>query len=85
MKKLACILFCLLLIFLLFSACSTPTDNNTEEPGPTFIVVESDMLGGYYYKIVYHKDTKVMYVVGHYSDFTVMLNPDGSPMVWEED
>lgn len=39
------------------------------------------------YKVVYHKDTKVMYAIscGYYNcgTFTVMLNADGTPMVYE--
>ena len=39
------------------------------------------------WRVVYHKDTKVMYVVsaGSYNrgTFTVMLNADSTPMIWE--
>ena len=39
--------------------------------------------------VVYHRDTKVMYVVsnGGYNvgDFTVLLNPDGTPMLYSGD
>jgi hypothetical protein len=48
-----------------------------------FIQVED----GNCYKIVYHRETKVMYAIsyGHYNggNFTVMLNADGTPMLWE--
>lgn len=48
-----------------------------------FIRVESTM----YYDIVYHKDTKVMYAVsrGGYNQgtFTVLLNADGNPMLYD--
>ena len=41
------------------------------------------------YIIVYHKQTKVMYVVsdGMYNrcSFTVMVNPDGTPMTYKAD
>lgn len=37
--------------------------------------------------IMYHRETKVMYAVsaGYYNcgTFTVLLNPDGTPMIWE--
>lgn len=40
------------------------------------------------YTIVYHSDTKVMYAIseGYYNTgtFTVMLNADGTPMLWED-
>lgn len=39
------------------------------------------------YKIVYHKDTKVMYAVSdstyNKGSFTVLVNADGSPMLYE--
>ena len=60
-----------------------PAEVEPIEAESTFVQVEQELLGVYNYKIVYHKDTKVMYVVGHYSDFTVMLNADGTPMIWE--
>lgn len=41
------------------------------------------------YDIVYHKDTKVMYVVSHdtynIGTFTLLVNPDGTPMLYEEE
>ena len=40
------------------------------------------------WKIVYHKDTKVMYAVSNgndnYGTFTLLVNADGTPMVWGE-
>lgn len=39
------------------------------------------------YDVVYHKDTKVMYAVSHscynIGTFTVLVNPDGTPMLYE--
>lgn len=39
------------------------------------------------YIIVYHKQTKVMYVVSdgmdNKGDFTVLVNPDGTPMIYK--
>lgn len=41
------------------------------------------------YAIVYDTDTKVMYVMAtfgtNYGDFTMLVNPDGSPKLYEED
>ena len=41
------------------------------------------------YAIVYDTDTKVMYVMatfgGNYGDLTMLVNPDGSPKLYEED
>lgn len=39
------------------------------------------------YNVVYHAKTKVMYVVGDVdfgAVFTVLVNPDGTPMIWRE-
>lgn len=53
-----------------------------------FIIAKkySDIQLGDYY-IVYHKDTKVMYVVTSYCKnnvFTLLVNPDGTPMLWDD-
>ena len=54
-----------------------------DESSPFIIVYSGD-----YYEIVYHKDTRVMYLMSdfdyNYGTFTVMLNADGSPMLYEE-
>ena len=81
MKKLLCLFIAMLLIVTCTACSAAVEDYNSDGP---FVFVESGFLANYWYKIVYHKDTKVMYVVGHYDDFTVMLNPDGSPMIYEE-
>lgn len=53
--------------------------------GSSFLIVEY----GVNYDIVYHKETKVMYIVsdGEYNrgNFTVMVNADGTPMLYKED
>lgn len=40
------------------------------------------------WKVVYHKETKVMYAISssgdNYGNFTLLVNADGSPMLWEE-
>ena len=39
------------------------------------------------YKVFYHKETKVMYVMSlgshNLGTFTVLVNDDGSPMLWD--
>ena len=53
------------------------------DDGNTFILVDAD----YYCWIVYHKDTKVMYAVSrsgyNVGTYTVLVNADGTPMIWE--
>ena len=40
------------------------------------------------FSVVYHKETKVMYAVSggsyNYGTFTMLVNADGTPMVWEK-
>ena len=88
MKKLIVLLMAIALCACLFVGCagsSVSTSSTYNEDAPSmFVTVE---YVGEYWRVVYHKDTKVMYVVssGSYNrgTFTVMLNPDGTPMIWE--
>ena len=78
-------------LIIALSFCSCGSQMLTEEEASNddtsnismFILVEE----GKTYNIVYHRDTKVMYAVsdGDYNrgTFTVMLNADGTPMLWE--
>jgi hypothetical protein len=88
MNKLKIIIIAIACIFLL-GGCENvhtyPEAQNEQES--MFIIVEKRYNPGYY--IVYHKDTKVMYAIsnGEYNvgTFTVLVNPDGTPMVYEEE
>lgn len=84
MKKIAAIL----VIFALLMLCScegrstvSSVENKKEES--MFIVVED----AYLWRVVYHRDTKVMYVISlgysNSGDFCVLVNPDGTPMLWK--
>lgn len=91
MKKLL-ILF-ILLITLMLCACDAngkPIEYKSREytHEPTFVSIES----GDEYQIVYHRETKVMYVVSqNYSSygpkaiFTVMLDAEGKPLLYQGD
>lgn len=88
-KRIICALLCVILTFFLIG-CGTRFERVDEKPAQSFsmfIVVEGEGLDSY--RIVYHRDTKVMYAVstGTYNsgNFTVLLNPDGSPMLWKGD
>ena len=43
---------------------------------------------GYDYIVVYHQESKVMYAVSDslrsIGVFTLLVNPDGTPMIWRE-
>lgn len=81
MKK---IIFCILLITML-TGCgrAIQTEEEYQENSSMFIRLERCS----YYDIVYHKDTKVMYAVSggtyNFGTFTLLVNPDGTPMLWE--
>lgn len=80
----------LLVVLMVFALCAclfgcggglAVDENHTNES--SFVRVED----GDSYWIVYHKETKVMYIfsTGGYNagSACLMLNADGSPMVWE--
>lgn len=47
-----------------------------------FVIVKST----WYWDVVYRKDTKVVSSSGrNFGNFTLLVNPDGSPMLWEGD
>lgn len=70
----------------MFTGCGNknPTESKVVEEEPSmFVVVES----GAYWNVLYHRETKVMYAVsrGYYNmgNFTLLVNPDGTPMLYE--
>ena len=90
------IILCSLFLVLNIPSCAAQPDETTstsneesnasfvnEESNASFVVVEKELVNGYFYKIAYHKDTKVMYVLGQYNDFEVMLDANGKPLLWE--
>lgn len=91
-KRIICALLCVIFAFFLIG-CGTriertrfeQVDTKPQQPISMFIIVEGNGLDSY--RIVYHRDTKVMYAIscGGYNsgNFTALLNPDGSPMLWE--
>ena len=90
-KRIICALLCVIFAFFLVG-CGTVTvyervDEKPQQPVSMFVIVEGGGLDSY--RIVYHRDTKVMYAVsaGGYNsgNFTVLVNPDGSPMLWKGD
>lgn len=76
------IILILISCFMLLSSCSrtgaTPIDF-----GDTFVVVEPTIN----WHVVYCNKTKVMYAISrgydNKGDFTLLVNPDGTPMIWE--
>lgn len=73
----------LIMVMLSLTACAKVEKANKTDAS-MFVEVEQTTI----WKVVYHKDTKVMYVVscGGYNsgDFTLLVNADGTPMLWNE-
>lgn len=88
MKRLFAIFMAIALCACLLVGCggsSVTTSSTYNEDAPSMFVTIEYVSENW--RVVYHKDTKVMYVIsaGGYNrgTFTVMLNPDGTPMIWE--
>ena len=82
-RKLA---YILILSMLLLSSCGKRIEsvNDNNKGTSMFVVIEATDT----WEVVYHKKTKVMYVVscGAYNGgtFTVLVDADGKPMLWED-
>ena len=78
-------LICIVCMVLLCgcSVAKTEKTNENQESISMFIEVEQAMC----WKIVYHKDTKVMYAVSdgsyNHGTFTLLVNADGTPMLYK--
>lgn len=76
-----------LLVCLLMAGCSNTHVEREGEDSETvtsmFVLVEET--GSW--RVVYHRETKVMYAVSansyNFGNFTLLVNADGSPMLWE--
>lgn len=79
------VLLCAMVSICLLGCGQKVKKENDNDQESMFVVVESV----YQWTIVRHKETGVMYAVsnGLYNcgNFTLLVNPDGTPMVWEED
>jgi protein involved in sex pheromone biosynthesis len=92
MKKVMKKVITILCICLLLTGCGEASENNegnnqqkeSKQKKSEFVTIEN----GWDYKVVYQRDTKVMYVVswGSYNigTFTLLVNADGTPMVYTE-
>lgn len=92
MKKINAKLILVLLICVLFlvgcskvSRYKTDSSEDQSEDQSMFVLIEKIAYG---WSVVYHKDTKVMYAVSNgihnNGTFTLLVDAQGKPMLWEE-
>lgn len=87
-KLLVAFLLLVLLIFIilfLFASCTaTVKKAESQQESSMFVQIEKTN----FWEVVYHRETKVMYTVsrGMYNsgNFTLLVNPDGTPMIYKE-
>lgn len=85
MKKIIALILTMVLFCCSVTGCAyAKVETEKDEENSMFVAVEISGLWG----VVYHEETKVMYAVsrGGYNggNFTLLVNPDGSPMLWGE-
>lgn len=86
MKKQIDIILAVILTMSLLCGCNCVERIDEEESPETsmFVIVERSSE----WMVCYQKDTKVMYVISwgmhNTGNFTVMLNPDGTPQLWNK-
>ena len=76
----------LLLVLLIFASCTATVEKSeNKQEVSMFVQIEQTNI----WKVVYHKETKVMYAVSsggfNSGNFTVLVNPDGTPMIYKEE
>lgn len=79
MKKIIALMIVVLAVVM--AGCSEVEDKSSDMS--EFVTVETTLT----WKVVYHKKTKVMYAVSdgtsNHGTFTLLVNADGTPMIWE--
>lgn len=87
MKKIICFILSVLCLCAITS-CDYADVEKSDEPKPTksmFVKVEATN----HWAVVYHEETKVMYVVSNgisnVGTFTLLVDENGEPLLWEED
>ena len=76
----------LFLVLLVFASCTATVEKSeNQQEASMFVQIEQTNI----WKVVYHKETKVMYAVSsggfNSGNFTVLVNPDGTPMIYKEE
>ena len=85
MKKIMIVLL-IIVVALCLTGCTTDVEKNIVDNNSMYVVVEGK--GMDCYRIIYDKETKVMYHLsaGAYNSgtLTVLVNADGSPKLYDE-
>lgn len=83
MKRIKKIIVCLVAVLLLCGCRGVESVNTDNTQKSMFVRIETAST----WSVVYHRETKVMYVVscGGYNggNFTLLVNADGAPMLYE--
>lgn len=83
-KRLIIPMIMAVLITISFTACihvANVESKVTEDQQSMMVTLEKTLL----WQIVYHKETKVMYMLRTDGGITVMVDADGNPLLYEED
>lgn len=89
MKKIICALIALVVLVAVLASCSegAVVEFEGKDAQNTSMFIEVERTDNWL--VVYHKDTKVMYVISYgirnSGNFTVMVDRYGFPLVWEGD
>ena len=87
MKKILCLIIAIVLMLTCVGCSGSSTtvsrQENSGEQESMFVVVEEALFHGYWYSVCYHKESKVLYSVSQYNEFTVIVDANGNPLLWE--
>ena len=86
MKKTWIIVITILIVGILMFSIAACTSVETESKPNTSMFIQVERT--YEWRVVYHRDTKVMYAVSdsdcNHGTFTLLVDADGTPMLWED-
>ena len=78
-------LLVMILFMLLLTGCDDSQERTNSQKSNMFVYIQESSD----YDIVYHRDTKVMYAISdgsyNHGTFTLLVNPDGTPMLYKEE
>lgn len=85
MKKMIALFAALLIIGCMLTACGDHPAADDEAPKERLFKTIEGEVGWSLYSICYCKETKVMYSISEGGTMTLLVNPDGSPMIYTGD